>query len=814
MPPRPASGRMFLKFGPFEADLRAGELRKNGIRIRLQEKPLRVLALLADHQGQMVSREELKKHLWPDDTFVDFETGLNTAVKKLRGALSDEADNPRYIETIPRRGYRFLVPVEFGDGQESVSGNLETSPSLSRPVSIASTAPSAIPTQESPAVVAVPAAEIPGTQSAKTRTGSRLWIPVAIVVAMLAGVAYWLTTGHAAFSFHARDSVLIADFENQTGDPRFDNALNTAFTVSIEQSRYANIFPRMRLDSVLSRMKKPPNEHISSALGREICLRENVRGLVACSITRTGQEYALTAQLIDPQSGESVRSYTEHSYGEDHVLDALDVLSKEVREALGESLYQIHRAGKPLPQVTTSSLDALRQYADGVALWQRGKHQDAVTLYKAAVNADADFAMAHAALGTAYYSYIYNTPNDGQKEYEKALSLSQRTTDRERMIIEVQYALNRNHVEEAAPLLQGYLNGYPDDVRMRYNYGNLLREHDHLPQAVEQYQQVLQQASDFAPAYVNLATTFHGLNKLPEAIQAYEKAFQLEPEMLTSGNINREYGFTLVQNGEDQKAEKVFLDLLDNADTRENGLRSLAFLDLYHGKYKQAQERLQQSLEILKTRNSPLSLGRVELLLATVAEGQGDANRQKRHLDAAFDQWKDVQLKVPFGALVGDAYVRAGFVDQARKIEALIAPLTDAKDSKQTGYLHLLQGEIALAAKQNDSALDLLKQAEKEYHTGITAEALAYGFQQTGNVDQAIVYYQELLVSSANGSLASELQQRWLQAHYVLASDYLSRQQPQKAREVLGTLLNLWHDADADLPFLKLVKTEYAKLNY
>lgn len=628
---------------------------------------------------------------------------------------------------------------------------------------------------------------------------------------MLAGVAYWLTTGHAAFSFHARDTVLIADFENQTGDPRFDNALNTAFTVSIEQSRYANIFPRMRLDSVLSRMKKTPGERITSALGREICLRENVRGLVACSITRTGQEYALTAQLIDPQTGESVRSYTEHSYGEDHILDALDVLSKEVREGLGESLYQIHQAGKPLPQVTTPSLNALRQYADGSGLWQHGKYRDAVTLYKAAVDSDPDFAIAHAALGNAYYSYIFSAPDDGQKEYEKALSLSSRTTERERMLIEVQYALGRNHVDEAMPLLQAYLNRYPDDIRMRYNYGNVLRENDRLPQAVEQYQLVLQLASDFVPAYTNLATALHALNRVPEAIKAYEKAFQLEPQMLTSGNINREYGFTLVQNGEDQKAEKVFLDLLNNPDTRENGLRSLAFLDLYHGKYKSAQERLQQCVEILKQQNSPLSVGRVELLLATVAEGQGDANQQKRNLDAAWSQWKDVQLRVVFGVLVGDAYVRAGFVDQARKIEAQIAPLGDAKDTKQTAYLHLLQGEIALAAGQSDAAIELLKRAEKEYHTALTVEALAQGFQQTGNADQAIVYY-ELLLSPANGSLATELQQRWLQAHYVLALDYVSRQQPQKAHEVLGTLLQHWQNADAELPFLKLAKTEFAKL--
>lgn len=122
----PATSPPVLKFGAFVVDLHAGELRKNGSRIRLQEKPLRVLGLLAERHGQMVSRDELKRHLWPEDTFVDFETGLNTAVKKLRGALSDDAENPRYIETIPRRGYRLIPPVEFVQSN-GASGETEVS---------------------------------------------------------------------------------------------------------------------------------------------------------------------------------------------------------------------------------------------------------------------------------------------------------------------------------------------------------------------------------------------------------------------------------------------------------------------------------------------------------------------------------------------------------------------------------------------------------------------------------------------------------------------------------------------------------------
>jgi TolB-like protein/Flp pilus assembly protein TadD len=130
----PATSSPTLRFGPYLVDFRSGELLKNGNRIRLQEKPLRVLALLAGRQGQLVTREELKKHLWPDDTFVDFETGLNTAVSKLRDALSDDAGKPRYIETIPRRGYRFVAPVTLAETPIAGRGSNHLAPAKDRGV--------------------------------------------------------------------------------------------------------------------------------------------------------------------------------------------------------------------------------------------------------------------------------------------------------------------------------------------------------------------------------------------------------------------------------------------------------------------------------------------------------------------------------------------------------------------------------------------------------------------------------------------------------------------------------------------------------
>jgi tetratricopeptide (TPR) repeat protein len=181
--------------------------------------------------------------------------------------------------------------------------------------------------------------------------------------------------------------------------------------------------------------------------------------------------------LINPQTGETVRSYMERSYGEDHVLDALDVIAADVRRDLGESLYQIHRSDRPLPQVTTSSLTALKQYADGSTLWRQGKYKEATTLFRAAVQSDPDFAMAHAALGSNYFSYIANAPIQGKEEYEKALALSSRTTDRERLIIQTSYAADLEHIVDADVLYRAYLRQYPDDWPMLSDYALLLRRH-------------------------------------------------------------------------------------------------------------------------------------------------------------------------------------------------------------------------------------------------------------------------------------------------------------------------------------------------
>ena len=641
---------------------------------------------------------------------------------------------------------------------------------------------------------------------------SKTWVlGAAAFLALLSGLGFWLLYGRPAFSFSPRDSILVADFENQTGDTRFDEALRTAFTVSLEQSRHANVFPQVRLGTVLQRMGKSGTERITSAVGREICQRENIRGLIAGSITRTGQEFALSAQLIDPQTGATVRSYMEHSYGEDHVLDALDVIAADIRRDLGESLYQIHRSDRPLPEVTTSSLTALKQFADSDALWHQGKYNDSLTLLRAALQTDPNFAMAHAALGSDYFSFITNAPVEGKQEYEKALALASRTTDRERLLIQVNYADDLGHVSDADALYRAYLSRYPDDWTMLSNYARLLRGHGRAREAIAQYKEIIRVAPDDARTYIESATAYRTMNQLPDALAAYAEAFQLDPRWLAAGDVGREYGFALIQNGEDQKAQQVFTGMLEKAETRENGTRSLAMLDLYHGRYSSARQRFDECLTIMQNQNAPLSTARVHLWLAILADGQGDSRSEVRELDSAFSNFSAIGPKVIFGTRLGRQYVSAGALDKAEKLESLLAPLTDSKSAEQTGYLHLLQGEIALARRQTDKAIELFTLSDTENSTPFSVEALASAYQQAGKTDEAITWYEKFL-SIPNQSIGWEPQQLWLAAHITLAADYLAKSDREKAKQTIGRLLELWKDADPNLLLLKQARAEYAKL--
>jgi len=506
-----------------------------------------------------------------------------------------------------------------------------------------------------------------------------------------------------------------------------------------------------------------------------------------------------------------VRSYLERAKGQDNVLNSLDNIASRLRRDLGESLNSIQMADRPLPLVTTSSLQALKNYVDASDLWSKGKYHEAVPLYKNAVQLDPDFAMAHAALGGAYYSFIFNDPVDGKTEYEKALQLSSRTTERERLSIQAGYAANLNHVGEANNLYHLYLDKYRDDWRMRSNFAGMLRETGQYQEAIQQYLEVIRIAPKDGGAYINIATSFSGLGQTADALRYYGQAFELEPTWKTSGNLNHEYGFTLVRSGDETAARNVFALALEKPDTKGLAQRSLGWLALYHGQYRAARTSFEAALLYYSATKAPLSVSRQEFLLAIVADGQSDRVRKLHQLDEAAKFLPEIGPKVWMGSLTGCAYARAGEPKKAEKILQSIKPAVDFNSPDQSSQYHRLEGEIALAQGRKAQALESFNLAQNEKSGVQTMEALARAYVAAGDLNQAITWY-EKLIESPSPPLGWEPQQDWLVAHYHMAKAYLARGEKDKAAPLLEKLLTLWKDADPDIPLLIAAKSEYAKM--
>lgn len=632
---------------------------------------------------------------------------------------------------------------------------------------------------------------------------SRPWllgVPAIVLVALVV-LFLWTASNHRALAFAPRDWILITDFDNQTGDSLFDKSLATAFTVSLEQSTHANVFQRTRISDALKRMGKDTGQKVNEELGREICIRENIRAMISCAISKIGQQYTLSSRLVDPQTGDTVRSYMERAQDQDHILTALDTIAAKIRRDLGESLLAVHRSSQPLAKVTTSSLKALELYTDGRSLWNSGKYSEAEKNYLLALELDPDFAMAHEALGIAYYSFIYNNAVKGKEHYEKALALSNRITDRERLLIEADFKSDLGYRDEAERLYQLYLQSYPDDWQVRYNLGGLYRSIGRPGEAIQQYQEVIRIAPHHAGAFINTATCYSSLGKIPEALHYYDQAFKLEPTWITIANLNHEYGFTLVRNGDESKARDVFGLALDKPELKAKGLRSLALLDLYRGKYRDAKTRLQEAILIDEAQRSFLSEVRDLHFLSMVLEGQGDRSGRLRELDKATQYFKDIGAQPWLVSKLGISYTRSGELPKATQILETIKQQVDSKNPLQSSDLHGLEGEVALARGNTAQAIELLLLADKEHSSPLTLEGLGHAYVTTGNTDQAIAAYERLVANLS--AIGWEPQQQWLAAHYHLAKAYLARGEKAKAVESLDKLLDLWKEADADLPLLK-----------
>src|SRR5215467_4798744 len=415
-----------MRFGAFIVDLRSGEVHKHGIHLKLQDQPFQVLALLLEHPGDVVTREELRQRLWPADTFVDFDTGLNSAIKKLRDVLGDSADEPRYVETLPRRGYRFIALVDNmpaglpPTASEVRAHRVQTNEN--RPTDISevdcsggnsstSSHPDGefvplSPVEPFPSSLRMPA----NTRRQRLRVGFALGITLA---ALALGTIFVFSPRRASRNVSvAIESVVVLPLENLTGDPSqeyFADGMTDALITKLAQIRGSKVISRTSAMHYKGARKTLP----------EIARELNVDAVVEGTVTRSGDEVKITAQLI--RASTDTHLWAGNYAGvRENILRLQAEVAREVTHQISDQLVPVHSKAESRPAVIPEAYDAYlkglfylnKESPDGV--------RTAMRYFQAAIEKDHDFAAAYSRLATCYATLAYMSEMPSSEAYAAA----------------------------------------------------------------------------------------------------------------------------------------------------------------------------------------------------------------------------------------------------------------------------------------------------------------------------------------------------------------------------------------------------------
>jgi len=311
-------------------------------------------------------------------------------------------------------------------------------------------------------------ATIPATQEVSNKKKSWV-IPIAaaVLVAALIGGGLFFRSRRAN-ALTEKDTVVLADFVNTTGDPVFDGTLKQALAVQLEQSPYLNLLPESRIHGALRFMGRPPDTRLSNDVTREICMREGAKAMLTGTIASLGTHYVITLSALNAQTGDVLAREENEAESKEQVLKSLDRAASSLRSKLGESIGSVQKFAKPLEQATTSSLEALQAFSLGQAAHQRLADDKAVPDLKRAIELDPNFATAYATLGVAYSNL---TQGDLAANYlTKAFDLKERASERERLYISSHYYdLVTRELEKAVEIYEQWVQTYPRDSVPRDN---------------------------------------------------------------------------------------------------------------------------------------------------------------------------------------------------------------------------------------------------------------------------------------------------------------------------------------------------------
>jgi DNA-binding winged helix-turn-helix (wHTH) protein/predicted Zn-dependent protease len=776
-----------VRFEDFELDLRAYQLRRSGRTLKLERIPMEVLFLLVERRSQLVTREEIIEKLWGKNVFLDTDNAINTAIRKIRQILKDDSEQPRFVQTVTGRGYRFI-------GQISEVA-----------------VPSAkAPTKEQPA------SSSPATTGPPAGTGMRWKLIVPAIVALLAlsfGGYFYL---HRAPKLTDKDTIVLADFSNTTGDSVFDGTLRQGMAVQLEQSPFLSLISDERIQQMLKLMAKPADARLTPEVSREICERTASAAVLDGSIASLGSQYVLTLRAKDCRTGDVLDEEQVQAARKEDVLNALSQIASRFRTRVGESLSTVKSHDTPLAEATTPSLEALKAYSAGWQVSYSSGAAAAVPFFSRAVEIDPNFASAYAALGRMYGDIGESTLS--AKNTSKAYELRDRASDQEKFFISVNYELqvtgNREKAQQSCDLwVQAYPRAWLPHALLS---GGIYPQLGKYEKSVEEAKTALGIDPDFSIGYSILTASYLALERTAEAENTLQQAFQRKLE-IPDFHVQR---FVIAFLRDDktgmereaaQSREKPGVDdWMSNAE---------GFVSAYSGHLEDARKMSRRAADLARKadRRETEALYQADTAVREALFGNVSIARQRAVDALELSKGRDVEY------VAGFALVLAGDSSRSQALTEDLSRRLPGDTIVQFTYVPTLRALLALNHSQPSRAVELLQTAIS-YEGGSPIEGGSEFLLGAGNLYPAYVRGLAYLAAHQGAEAAAQFQKildhRGLVicdpvgavAHLQLGRSYALSGDGTKAKSAYQDFLTLWNDADPDIPIFKQAKAEYAKL--
>ena len=632
---------------------------------------------------------------------------------------------------------------------------------------------------------------------------------VVVVAALVAGGLYFRSR-HAA-PLTEKDTIVLADFANTTGDSVFDGTLKQALAVGLGQSPFLNILSEDKVRQTLREMTRSPNERLTQDLAREVCQRAGSKAYLAGSIAALGTQYVIGLEALNCASGDVLARAQVTAAGKEQVLPALGQAASKLRNEVGESLSSVQKFDVPLAQATTNSLEALKAFTLGAKTQHEKGDAEAMPIYKRAIELDPNFAWAYDALGISYGNL--NQPSVAAEYLKKAFDLRDRVTEREKFhITALYYTIATGELEKANQTYELWRRAYPRDDVPPGNLGSNYMVLGQYEKAAAETREALRLEPNQVVEYANLGDIYLALNRFDEAKATTEEALGRKLEGIPL-RLNL-YALAFFQGN--AAAMKQQMDWAIGKPGAEDWMLSVeSDTEAWSGRLGKARELSRQAVESARRSDEkePAALWQANAAIREALFGNADVGRQNAAAAAALAPGsRDAEAQAAL------AYALAGDAAHAQSLADDLAKRFPQDTVVQSVWLPTIHAQIESGRKNAGRGIELL-QAAAPYELGMLSGSAtnsclypvyvrAEAYLSTQQVPAAAAEFQKildhrgLLWNCAIGALA----------HLGLARAYAMQGDTAKAKAAYQDFLGLWKDADTDVSILIAAKAEYAKV--